>query len=76
MGMQPLFWAYPKWKATALGLAMTESRLSVDDARAKATECRELAREAQMPAHRIMLEHMADTWQRIADNMQADSGTF
>lgn len=56
---------------------MTDTpRMTVADAGAKADECRELAGRARIPAHRIMLEHMADTWQRIADNMQTDSGTF
>lgn len=52
------------------------TRMTTADARAKADECRELARQAKVYAHRVMLEHMADTWQRIADNMQTDSGTF
>ena len=55
---------------------MTDQRITIDDARSKAAECRDLARQAQVPTHRVMLEHMAETWERIACNMQADSGTF
>lgn len=52
------------------------NRMTIEAARAKAEECRELARQSRIYAHKVMLEHMADTWTRIADNMQTDSGTF
>jgi hypothetical protein len=31
----------------------------------KAGECREMAKGADRPEHRIMLLHMAETWERI-----------
>jgi hypothetical protein len=44
-------------------------RLTADQCRAKADECRELARVASNAEHRIMLQHMADTWDRIAGDV-------
>ena len=41
-------------------------RLTAADARDKASECREMARRAQKPEHRLMLEDMAETWDRLA----------
>ena len=41
-------------------------RLTAADARDKASECRDMARRAQRPEHRVMLEEMADTWDRLA----------
>jgi hypothetical protein len=41
-------------------------RLTAADARDKASECRDLARRAQRPEHRVMLEDMAATWERLA----------
>jgi hypothetical protein len=41
-------------------------RLNADECRKKAEECRTLARAARNPAQKIMLEHMAETWERIA----------
>jgi len=55
---------------------LAQQRITIDDARSKAAECRDLARQAQVSKHRVMLEHMAETWERIASNMQTDSGTF
>jgi hypothetical protein len=40
--------------------------LSAEQCTAKAVECRELAKTANRQEHRIMLEHMADTWERVA----------
>ena len=41
-------------------------RLTATDARTKASECRDMARRAQRPEHRAMLEEMAGTWERLA----------
>jgi len=41
-------------------------RLTAEQCRAKAEECREIARVATRQEHRTMLEHMAGTWERIA----------
>jgi hypothetical protein len=54
-------------------MAEPATRLSPDDCRKKARECRDLARTVSQPAHRALLEEMADTWNRLADRPQ-DSG--
>jgi hypothetical protein len=36
-----------------------------------ADECVKLARSVQLPEHRIMLMHIAETWQRLADDRAA-----
>jgi hypothetical protein len=41
-------------------------RLTAADARDKASECRDMARRVQKPEHRVMLEDMAETWDRLA----------
>ena len=49
--------------------------LSAVEARAKAQECRYIANRAQVSEHRVMLEHMADTWDRIAATLQQKNGS-
>ena len=53
-------------------------RLTATDARDKASECRNMARRVQKPEHRVMLEDMAATWDRLAmhlsDSETASSG--
>jgi hypothetical protein len=44
-------------------------RLTAAEARDKVTACRAMAARAISPEHRIMLEHMAETWERIAQSM-------
>ena len=44
-------------------------RLTAAEARDKVTECRDMAARATNPEHRIMLEHMAETWDRIAGSV-------
>jgi hypothetical protein len=55
-------------------MAVPPQRLSVTNCNDKAQECRDMARVATKPEHRIMLQHMAETWDRIAadvsDNKQ------
>ena len=46
--------------------------LRADEARAKAQECRDMAKRAQLDDHRIMLNHMSETWDRIADTLQTN----
>lgn len=41
--------------------------LTPTEARAKAEECRRLAKAALDQSHRIMLESIAKTWERIAE---------
>ena len=48
-------------------MADTSPRLSRQQALAKAEECRELAKLAHDKAHRIMLNSIAETWERIAE---------
>jgi hypothetical protein len=53
---------------------MTEltKRLTAEEARAKAIECREMATRAIKSEHRTMLEHIAETWERIEKNLVAN----
>ena len=48
--------------------------LTANEARAKAQECRDLAKRAKLADHRIMLEHMAETWDRIATTLHTNGG--
>jgi hypothetical protein len=42
-------------------------RLSKEQYVAKAKECRDLARTAAQTQHRVMLNHIAETWERLAE---------
>lgn len=42
------------------------TRMDAETCHAKALECRALARLANHDQHQIMLLHMAETWERIA----------
>ena len=44
--------------------------LTADQCHAKMVECLDLARIAKCEAHRILLQHMAETWQRIAKELE------
>jgi hypothetical protein len=44
----------------------TSGHLDAETCRAKAKECFALAKLASAFSHRVMLEHMAETWERIA----------
>jgi hypothetical protein len=48
----------------------TPRRLTAAEAKAKAAECREMAQYATRDDYRIMLEHMAETWERMAVRLQ------
>jgi hypothetical protein len=50
---------------------MDAPRLSVEVAKAKAAECRELAMRARKREQQIMLYHIAETWERIAQTVTA-----
>jgi hypothetical protein len=43
-------------------------RLTRREAKARAEECRAMAKVALDKSHRIMLESIAQTWDRIADS--------
>ena len=46
------------------------SPLNAEEARAKAVERRADAIRAKLPEHKVMLEHMAKTWERIASALE------
>ena len=50
--------------------AETPHRLTAEEAKSKVTECRDMAKRAINPEHRIMLENMAGTWERIAHTLE------
>jgi len=43
--------------------------LTADLCRSKANECLYMAQQVSSQSHRIMLEHIAETWYRIADSL-------
>jgi len=45
--------------------------LTIEQCLEQANRCRILARQAMTGAHRIMLEHIASTWERIAADIDA-----
>jgi hypothetical protein len=47
-------------------MAGPPERLNSETCRAKAEECQMLAKQAHRQEHRVMLLHMAETWERIA----------
>jgi hypothetical protein len=47
-----------------------ETRLTVEECHAKAVECRKMATRTREGAHVIMLEHMAETWERICRDLK------
>ena len=47
-------------------------RISPHEAQAKAAECLAMSRRAAKPEHRTMLEHMAETWQFLARNLETE----
>ena len=58
---------YPGLRSLALETAMpADKRLDAESCKAKAAECRALARQDRNENHRVMLLHMAETWERIA----------
>jgi len=44
-------------------------RLSQELCAQKAAECRRLAEQASKQSHRIMLESIAETWERISNSL-------
>jgi hypothetical protein len=51
----------------------TSKRLTAEEAKFKVIECRAMAKYAKNPEHRVMLEHMAQTWERIAGTLENSS---
>ena len=53
---------------------MTDTKpLTLEECHGKAGECRAMAKRADNPSHRIMLEHMAETWERICAELKKAS---
>jgi hypothetical protein len=50
--------------------------LDAETCRAKAAECRALGRVASEYGHQIMLEHMAETWDRVAKTYENGADRF
>jgi hypothetical protein len=51
-------------------------RLTLEECLAKAQECRDMARQAIRTEHRAVLDQMAETWARIAADMnRTNSGS-
>ena len=50
----------------------TSGHLTTDLCRAKANECLSLAEQMVSGPQRIMLQHIAETWHRIADSLPAN----
>ena len=44
--------------------------LIVEQCDSQAQRCRDLAKQVTRPPHRVMLEHIADTWDRIASDIR------
>jgi hypothetical protein len=45
-------------------------RLTAEEAKKKAKECRDLAETTTHPGQWTMLEHMAETWERVASALE------
>ena len=48
----------------------TGERFSKELCAQKAEECRKLAKQAIIESHRVMFEHTAETWERIAKGLK------
>jgi len=51
--------------AVVTGLA----ELTASQCQEEADRCRALMRQVMAPAHRVVLDHIADTWERIAEDI-------
>ena len=49
---------------------MADTKLSADQCREKAAECLKMAALARDTTHKVMLEHMAETWERICEALK------
>ena len=49
----------------------SQTDLNADQCKTQATRCRELAKHVMTDSHRVMLEHIAATWDRIAADIEA-----
>jgi len=46
------------------------TRVDAEEARARAAECREEAKRSPKREHKIIMEHVAQTWDRIAKSLE------
>jgi hypothetical protein len=49
---------------------MAKPELTADQCRAEAASCRRLARLTMKTLHRVMLEHIAATWEQVAQEIE------
>ena len=66
-------WGQSGHRVHALGSNMAEPKqpdLIVEQCDSQAQRCRDLAKQVTRPPHRVMLEHIADTWDRIASDIR------
>ena len=49
---------------------MSDHQLTPEECHAKVAECRAMAKRVLDPKHRVMLEHMAETWERICEELK------
>jgi hypothetical protein len=47
-------------------MASIRPELTIEECQSQALTCRKLAGQVMTSRHRVMLEHVADTWDRIA----------
>jgi hypothetical protein len=47
-------------------------RLTAAQCREHATDCEKMAQQSTVPEHRVMLRHMAETWKRMATDVETD----
>ena len=62
----------PSTIATAPRSSSADAPKRLNAEEAKVSECREMASRAKFPEHRLMLEHMTGTWERIARTLEAE----
>ena len=53
-----------------IGVMSDTNHIGIEYCRQKADECLELAKTAKKPEHRIMFEHLAETWERVAEDIE------
>ena len=53
---------------------MATQKTTSADCRQKAQECRSIAKSMKQEEHRNLLHEMAESWDRIADDLQGDNG--
>ena len=54
-------------------MSMDANDLTAKSTREQAASCRKLAKNVMTPAHRVMLEHVADTWDRIGADIDKNN---